>query len=77
MFKLAYLVELYLSRMQQLGVKLGTRVHSTRMKERLLAEFPDMRAHPKGRDVLLVFEEDVVVGWHRGHTWKSSTYEMF
>ena len=20
---------------------------------------------------------DVLVGWHRGHTWKSSTYEMF
>ena len=32
MFKLAYLVELYQSRMQQLGVKLDTRVHSTRLK---------------------------------------------
>ncbi len=76
-FKLAYLVELYQSRMQQLGVKLDTRVHSTRLKQGLLAHFPDRRAHTKGRDVLLVFEEDVVVGWHRGHTWKSSTYEMF
>ena len=28
MFRLAYLVELYQSRMQQLGVKLDTRVHS-------------------------------------------------
>ena len=58
-FKLANLVELYQSRMQQLGVKLDTRVHSTRLKHILLAQFPDMRAHPKGRDVLLVFEEDV------------------
>ena len=58
-FTLANLVELYQSRMQQLGVKLDTRVHSTLLKQRLLAQFPDMRAHTKGRDVLLVFEEDV------------------
>ena len=32
MFRLAYLVELYQSIMQQLGVKLDTRVHSTRLK---------------------------------------------
>uniref|UniRef100_UPI00358E1F74 uncharacterized protein n=1 Tax=Myxine glutinosa TaxID=7769 RepID=UPI00358E1F74 len=58
-FKLANLVELYQSRMEQLGVKLDTRVHSTRLKQRLLTQFPDMRAHTKGRDILLVFEEDV------------------
>ena len=45
--------------MQQLGVKLDTRVHSTRLKQRFFAQFPDMRAHTKGRYVLLVFEEDV------------------
>ena len=44
-FKLANLVELYQSRMQHLGVKLDTRVHSARLKQRLLAHFPDMRAH--------------------------------
>ena len=58
-FMLANLVELYQSRMQQPGVNLDTRVHSTRLKHILLALFPDMRAHTKGRDVLLVFEEDV------------------
>ena len=55
-FKLANLVEIYQSRMQHLGVMLDTRVHSTRLKQRLLPQFPDMRAHTKGRDVLLVFE---------------------
>ena len=45
--------------MQQLVVNLDTRVHSTRLKQRLLAQFPDMRAHTKGRDMLMVFEEDV------------------
>ena len=59
MFKLANLVELSQSRMQKLGLKLDTRVDSTRLKQRLLAQFPDMRTHTKGRDVLLIFEEDV------------------
>ena len=45
--------------MEQLGVQLDTRVHSTRLKQRLLAQFPDMRAYTKGRDILMAFEEDV------------------
>ena len=44
-FKLTTLVGLYQSRMQQLGVKLDTRVHSTRLMQRLLAQFPDIHAH--------------------------------
>ena len=59
LFKLANLVELYQSRMQLLGVKLDTRVHSPRLKQILLAQFTAMRAHTHSRDVLLVFEEDV------------------
>ena len=58
-FKLANIIELYQCRMQQLGVEFETKVHSTRLKQRLLAQFHDMCAHTKGRDVLLVFEEDV------------------
>ena len=58
-FRLADLVQLYQSRMEQLGVQLDTRVHSTRLKQRPLAQFPDMRAHTKGRDILMAFEEDV------------------
>ena len=48
-FKLANRVELYQSRMQQLGVKLDTRVDSTWLKQRLIAQFPDMRAYTKAR----------------------------
>ena len=36
-FKLANLVKLYQSRMEQLGVKLDTMIHSTRLKQGLLA----------------------------------------
>ena len=35
------------------------RVNTTRLKQRLLAHFPDLRAQNKGRDVLLVFDEDI------------------
>ncbi|CAJ1048465.1 hypothetical protein GWK47_003689 [Xyrichtys novacula] len=56
-FKLSELVQLYKSRMEQLGVEVDSRVHSTRLKERLLCEFPDMRTYPKGRDVLMAFKD--------------------
>ena len=58
-FKLCDLAQLYMSRMEQLGVKLDVRVHTTRLKQRLLAQFTDMRAQKKGRDVLMAFEEDI------------------
>ena len=58
-FKLADLAQLYRSRLQQLGVISETRMHTTRLKQKLLARFPDMRAQIKGRDVLLAFDEDV------------------
>ena len=57
--QLSDLGQLYSSRMEQLGVKLDTRVHTTRLKHRLLAQFRDMRAQKNGRDILLAFEEDV------------------
>ncbi|XP_076031372.1 uncharacterized protein LOC143019540 isoform X1 [Oratosquilla oratoria] len=58
-FKLAELAELYQLRIEQLGVRCNTRVHSTRLKQRLLAHFPDMQSHSKGRDILLAFRKDV------------------
>ena len=58
-FKLADMAQLYTMRLQQLGVTSEKRMHSTRLKQRLLERFPDMRAQSKGRDVLLVFNEDI------------------
>ena len=34
-------------------------VHSTRLKVKLLAQFPGMRAYTKGRDILMALEDDV------------------
>ena len=59
MFRLVELAALYQSRLEQLGVRRNRRVHSTRLKQRLLAHFPDMQSHSKGRNILLAFEEDV------------------
>ena len=33
-------------------------LNSTRLRERILAEFPDMQSYKKGRDVLIAFEDD-------------------
>jgi len=55
-FKLPDMAQLYMSRMQQLGIISDKRMYTT---QRLLAHFPDMRARSKGRDVMLVFEKDI------------------
>ena len=58
-FKLADLVRLYSTRLEELGVKQRDHPHSTRLKNRILAHFPDLAAHKEGRDVLLAFDEDL------------------
>lgn len=54
---LADFPQLYMCRMKQLGVTLDAKVHTTRLKQRLLAQFPSMMAQKKGRDVLIAFED--------------------
>ena len=58
-FRLAELVDLYTQRLQQLGVDISGRVHSTDLKRRLLARIPGLQAHKQRRDVLLAFNDDV------------------
>ncbi len=45
--------------MQQFGVTSDKRMHTTRLKQKLLAHFPAMQAQSKGRDIMLVFDEDI------------------
>ena len=59
MFKLTDLVNLYRTRLEQLGTPVTGRVHSTKLKNRILNYFPDMDAHKQGRDVVLACNEDV------------------
>lgn len=57
-FKLSDLVDLYTTRLEQLGTDVAERVHSTDLKKRELAYFQDMEAHKQGRDVVLISNED-------------------
>ena len=58
-FKLADLCKLYSTRLQQLGMERYDHVHSTHLKNRILAHFPDLAAHKEGYDVLLAFNKDL------------------
>ena len=48
-----------LTKMFQCRLPPETRVHSTRLKNRLLSQFPGMTAQSHGKEVLLVFDEDI------------------
>ena len=53
-FKLSDLVNLYSTRLKQLGEHTTGRVHSTKLNNRILSYLPDMTAHKQGRYVVLV-----------------------
>ena len=54
--KLADLARLYSAKLEELGVDPG-RVNTSRLKDRLLAAFPDLNALNQGRDILLALIE--------------------
>ncbi|CAC5424982.1 unnamed protein product [Mytilus coruscus] len=56
-FRLADLPNLYEERLTELGS--SAQVHFTRLKDKLLQKMPELEAHTKGRDVLLMFEKDI------------------
>ena len=53
-FRLKDLVNLYSTRLTQLGTNIVGCIHSTKLKDRILSYFQDTEAHKKGRDVMLV-----------------------
>ena len=57
-FQLADIVNLYTKCLEQLGVE-APAVNSTRLKEKLLSEVPELEAHKQGKDVLLAFQKNV------------------
>ena len=57
-FILADIVQLCTRRLEQLGV-VSSVVSSSRLKDKLLSEMPELEAHKQGRDVLLAFQKDV------------------
>ena len=59
-FKLTDLVEMYTERLKNLEVDVSVRVHSTRLKERILGNIPDLVSskHEKGH-IILAFRDDM------------------
>lgn len=53
------LSRMYASRLEQMGVDISQRVHSNRLKERLLLQCPELTSYKDGRVVLLAFNEDI------------------
>ena len=58
-FVLADLAALYTTHMEQLGTIMAGRVHSTKLKNRILRYVHDLEEHKQGRDVLLAFNQDL------------------
>ena len=58
-FKLSEFSRMYALRLEQMGVDISQRVHSTRLKERLIQQCPDLTSYKDGREVLVAFREDV------------------
>lgn len=66
MLKLTDFGFLYKVWLQQLGATVGHQIHTTRLKNRLLSVFPDLRAHSPGRDTLLMFQEVIGAAIKKG-----------
>ena len=58
-FKLSDLADMYRTRLEQLGAVIGSQIHTSRLKIRLMAVFPDLKAHTQGKNVILTFDGDV------------------
>ncbi|VDI65760.1 Hypothetical predicted protein [Mytilus galloprovincialis] len=50
---------MYTSRIEQFGLNTSVRGHSTDLKKRVLAASPDLQDHKRGRDLLLLFNDNV------------------
>ena len=58
-FKLSDLSKMYASRLEQLGIESTGEIHSTRLKNRIVARIPSIHAYQEGREILLAFDSDI------------------
>jgi len=55
---MADMKNLYITRLNELDLD-QVQVHTTRLKDRILAAIPDLRSQTKDRDILLIYDEDI------------------
>ena len=63
-FQLSDLAKMYSCLLEQLGGHVPRRVNSTRLKDRLLAQIPDLGAYTEGKEVKLAFSGDIGAALH-------------
>ncbi|KAK2551127.1 hypothetical protein P5673_028053 [Acropora cervicornis] len=66
-FRLAELVDKYTSRLKQLGENTPARIHTKRLKDRILSQIPALQEHKQGRDVFLAFKTDLANALQKAH----------
>ena len=54
-FQLSYLAKMYSHLLEQLGANVPSCVNSTRLKDRLLAQIPELGAYTEGKEIKLAF----------------------
>ena len=59
LFKLSDLSKMYSRTLESLGLSIEGRIHSTRLKHRIMAQFEDLREYKDGREVILAFNSEV------------------
>lgn len=57
-FQLSELAKLYKRRLEQLGIE-DPEINTTRLKEKLMTQLPELEAYQKGKNVFLAFHDDV------------------
>ncbi|CAG2195896.1 unnamed protein product [Mytilus edulis] len=57
-YKLSDLCKLYMERITCLGADVSFRVNSSRLKDRIVSNFPDLDAYKQGRENILAFKDD-------------------
>ena len=55
---MADMKNLYITRLNELGLD-QVQVHTTRLKDRILAAIPDLKSQTEGRDILLIYDEAI------------------
>ena len=57
-FKMADMKNLYITRLTELGLD-QVQVHTTKLKDRILAAIPYLRSRTEGRGILLIYDEEI------------------
>ena len=67
-FQLSDLAKMYSHLLEQLGANVPSRVNSTRVKDRLLAQIPELGAYTEGKEIKLAFSSDIGAALQFGQT---------